>query len=65
MKHQPIHKTDGDIPYGNPSFNVCELPAEHNAQRTVLGDLLKKRIAPYAADADEDARFQAPCAGIG
>jgi hypothetical protein len=44
---------------------VCELPAEHNAQRTVLGDLSKKRIAPYAADADEDARFQAPCAGIG
>jgi hypothetical protein len=42
---------------GNPSFDIFQLPEEHNELRAVLRDLCEKEIAPYAADVDENARF--------
>jgi alkylation response protein AidB-like acyl-CoA dehydrogenase len=43
--------------FGNPSFDVFQLPDEHEELRRVLRDLSEKEIAPYAADVDERARF--------
>ncbi len=42
---------------GNPSFDVFQLPDEHNELRAVLRDLCEKEIAPHAADVDENSRF--------
>ena len=41
----------------NPSFDLFQLPAEHNELRAVLRDLSEKEIAPYAADVDENSRY--------
>jgi alkylation response protein AidB-like acyl-CoA dehydrogenase len=41
----------------NPSFDMFQLPAEHNELRAVVRDLSEKQIAPHAADVDEHARF--------
>ncbi|AFR47566.1 acyl-CoA dehydrogenase [Gordonia sp. KTR9] len=43
--------------YGNPDFNVFELPEEHIALREAIRALSEKEIEPYAADVDENSRF--------
>jgi alkylation response protein AidB-like acyl-CoA dehydrogenase len=42
---------------GNPSFDVFQLPEEHDELRTAIRALAEKEIAPYAADVDEESRF--------
>ncbi|MDT0222638.1 acyl-CoA dehydrogenase [Gordonia sp. AC31] len=43
--------------YGNPDFNVFELPEEHIALREAIRALSEKEIEPHAADVDENSRF--------
>ncbi|MEP9415175.1 MULTISPECIES: acyl-CoA dehydrogenase [unclassified Gordonia (in: high G+C Gram-positive bacteria)] len=43
--------------FGNPEFNVFELPEEHIALREAIRALSEKEIEPYAAVVDEEARF--------
>ncbi|WP_238421451.1 acyl-CoA dehydrogenase [Gordonia sp. 'Campus'] len=43
--------------YGNPDFNVFELPEEHLALRDAIRALSEKEIEPHAADVDENSRF--------
>ena len=43
--------------WGNPSFDVFQLPEEHGELRAVLRDLCEKQIAPHAAEVDEKPRF--------
>ena len=43
--------------YGNPDFNVFELPEEHLALREAIRALSEKEIEPHAADVDENSRF--------
>ena len=43
--------------FGNPGFNVFELPEEHVALREAIRALAEKEIEPHAADVDENARF--------
>ncbi|MFW0786004.1 acyl-CoA dehydrogenase [Gordonia sp. CPCC 206044] len=43
--------------FGNPEFNVFELPEEHVALREAIRALAEKEIEPYAAAVDEEARF--------
>ncbi len=42
---------------GDPSFDLFQLPEEHQELRTAIRALSEKEIAPYAADVDENARF--------
>ncbi|TFV58649.1 acyl-CoA dehydrogenase [Mycobacterium sp. PS03-16] len=42
---------------GNPSFDVFQLPEEHEELRAAIRALAEKEIAPYAADVDEQSRF--------
>jgi alkylation response protein AidB-like acyl-CoA dehydrogenase len=42
---------------GNPSFDVFQLPEEHQELRTAIRALAEKEIAPYAAEVDEQSRF--------
>ena len=42
---------------GDPSFDVFQLPEEHEELRTAIRALCEKEIAPYAGAVDEDARF--------
>jgi alkylation response protein AidB-like acyl-CoA dehydrogenase len=42
---------------GNTSFDVFQLPEEHEELRAAIRALCDKEIAPYAAACDEDARF--------
>ena len=42
---------------GNPSFDLFQLPEEHQELRAAIRALSEKEIAPYAADVDENARF--------
>jgi alkylation response protein AidB-like acyl-CoA dehydrogenase len=42
---------------GDPSFDVFQLPEEHQELRAAIRALAEKEIAPYAAAVDEDARF--------
>jgi alkylation response protein AidB-like acyl-CoA dehydrogenase len=41
----------------NPSFDVFQLPEEHQELRAAIRALAEKEIAPHAADCDEHARF--------
>ncbi|MFT3714700.1 MAG: acyl-CoA dehydrogenase [Gordonia sp. (in: high G+C Gram-positive bacteria)] len=43
--------------FGNPDFDLFQLPEEHQALREAIRDLSEKQIAPYAKDVDENARF--------
>ena len=43
--------------YGNPDFDLFQLPEEHQALREAIRDLSEKQIAPHAKDVDENARF--------
>ena len=43
--------------YGNPDFNIFELPEEHIALREAIRALSEKEIEPHAADVDENSRF--------
>ncbi|GAC67998.1 acyl-CoA dehydrogenase [Gordonia soli] len=43
--------------FGNPDFDVFQLPEEHVALREAIRALAEKEIEPYAADVDENARF--------
>ncbi|MEZ5212735.1 acyl-CoA dehydrogenase [Gordonia sp. (in: high G+C Gram-positive bacteria)] len=43
--------------YGNPDFDLFQLPEEHQALREAIRDLSEKAIAPHAKDVDEKARF--------
>ena len=43
--------------FGNPDFNVFELPEEHVALREAIRALSEKEIEPHAADVDENSRF--------
>ncbi|HYJ57664.1 MAG TPA: acyl-CoA dehydrogenase family protein, partial [Mycobacterium sp.] len=43
--------------FGDRSFDLFQLPEEHEQLRAVLRDLCETEIAPYAADVDEHARF--------
>ncbi|MCH5643916.1 MULTISPECIES: acyl-CoA dehydrogenase [unclassified Gordonia (in: high G+C Gram-positive bacteria)] len=43
--------------FGNPDFNVFELPEEHVALREAIRALSEKEIEPHAAAVDEEARF--------
>ncbi|AZG48001.1 acyl-CoA dehydrogenase [Gordonia insulae] len=43
--------------FGNPGFNVFELPEEHVALREAIRALSEKEIEPHAADVDENSRF--------
>ncbi|MFW0795241.1 acyl-CoA dehydrogenase [Gordonia sp. CPCC 205515] len=43
--------------FGNPDFNVFELPEEHVALREAIRALSEKEIEPHAADVDEKSRF--------
>ena len=43
--------------FGNPDFDVFQLPEEHEALREAIRALSEKEIAPYAKDVDEKARF--------
>ena len=40
-----------------PSFDVFQLPEEHEELRAAMRALAEKEIAPYAADVDEKSRF--------
>src|SRR6201996_5400714 len=42
---------------GNPSFDLFQLPEEHQELRAAIRALSEKEIAPHAADVDEHARF--------
>src|SRR4030081_1864516 len=42
---------------GNPSFDLFQLPEEHQELRAAIRALSEKEIAPYAADVDEKSRF--------
>ena len=42
---------------GNPSFDLFQLPEEHQELRAAIRALSEKEIAPHAADVDENARF--------
>ncbi|BBX83843.1 acyl-CoA dehydrogenase [Mycolicibacterium aubagnense] len=42
---------------GNPSFDLFQLPEEHQELRAAIRALAEKEIAPYAAEVDEKARF--------
>jgi alkylation response protein AidB-like acyl-CoA dehydrogenase len=42
---------------GNPSFDLFQLPEEHQELRAAIRALAEKEIAPHAADVDEKARF--------
>src|ERR1700753_778198 len=42
---------------GNPSFDLFQLPEEHQELRAAIRALAEKEIAPYAADVDENSRF--------
>lgn len=42
---------------GNPSFDLFQLPEEHQELRAAIRALAEKEIAPHAADVDENARF--------
>jgi alkylation response protein AidB-like acyl-CoA dehydrogenase len=42
---------------GNPSFDLFQLPEEHQEFRAAIRALAEKEIAPHAADVDENARF--------
>jgi alkylation response protein AidB-like acyl-CoA dehydrogenase len=42
---------------GDPSFDVFQLPEEHEELRTAIRALCEKEVAPYAGAVDEDARF--------
>ena len=42
---------------GNTSFDVFQLPEEHDELRTAIRALAEKEIAPHAAAVDEEARF--------
>ncbi|MCB1288809.1 MAG: acyl-CoA dehydrogenase family protein, partial [Mycobacterium sp.] len=42
---------------GDPSFDVFQLPEEHDELRAAIRALAEKEIAPYAAAVDEEARF--------
>ena len=42
---------------GNSSFDVFQLPEEHQELRVAIRALCDKEIAPHAADCDENARF--------
>ncbi|MEB3032678.1 acyl-CoA dehydrogenase [[Mycobacterium] nativiensis] len=41
----------------NPSFDLFQLPEEHDELRVAIRALAEKEIAPYAKDVDERARF--------
>jgi len=43
--------------WGNPSFDMFQLPEEHQELRAAIRALAEKEIAPYAADVDQNARF--------
>jgi alkylation response protein AidB-like acyl-CoA dehydrogenase len=43
--------------WGNPSFDLFQLPEEHEELRSAIRALAEKEIAPHAADVDEQARF--------
>ncbi len=38
---------------GNPSFDLFQLPEEHQELRAAIRALAEKEIAPHAADVDE------------
>jgi alkylation response protein AidB-like acyl-CoA dehydrogenase len=42
---------------GNPSFDLFQLPEEHQEFRAAIRALAEKEIAPHAADVDEKPRF--------
>ncbi|KUI39747.1 acyl-CoA dehydrogenase [Mycobacterium sp. GA-2829] len=42
---------------GNPSFDVFQLPEEHEELRAAIRALAEKEIAPHAAEVDEQMRF--------
>ena len=42
---------------GDPSFDLFQLPEEHEELRAAIRALCDKEIAPYAAACDEEARF--------
>src|ERR1700712_3607454 len=42
---------------GDSSFDLFQLPEEHNELRAAIRGLAEKEIAPHAADVDEQARF--------
>jgi len=42
---------------GNPSFDLFQLPEEHQELRAAIRALSEKEIAPHAADVDENVRF--------
>jgi alkylation response protein AidB-like acyl-CoA dehydrogenase len=42
---------------GNPSFDLFQLPEEHQELRAAIRALAEKEIAPHAADVDQNARF--------
>ncbi len=42
---------------GDSSFDLFQLPEEHNELRAAIRALAEKEIAPYAADVDEQSRF--------
>ena len=48
---------------GNPSFDLFQLPEEHEELRAAIRALAEKEIAPHAADVDEQSRF--PRGGAG
>lgn len=43
--------------FGNPDFDLFQLPEEHEALRDAIRALSEKEIAPYAKEVDEKARF--------
>ncbi|MGB3302746.1 acyl-CoA dehydrogenase [Gordonia sp. (in: high G+C Gram-positive bacteria)] len=43
--------------FGNPGFDLFQLPEEHQALREAIRALAEKEIAPHAKDVDENARF--------
>ncbi|EGD56636.1 acyl-CoA dehydrogenase [Gordonia neofelifaecis] len=43
--------------FGNPDFDLFQLPEEHQALREAIRALAEKEIAPHAKDVDENARF--------
>ena len=43
--------------FGNPDFDLFQLPEEHVALRDAIRALSEKEIAPYAKEVDENARF--------
>ena len=42
---------------GDPSFDLFQLPEEHQELRAAIRALAEKEIAPHAADVDENSRF--------